>query len=111
VSVESTTKTETAGIVSFLPCRSRFITVSFLIRHFILCTRKSAYIPTQYTLSCIQHRSFIVTVDTKGTKNARQNQQSVSLRHSKGEAIPLQALTGPEGSRGLRLSDFKTFDT
>jgi hypothetical protein len=27
---------------------------------------------------------------------------------SKGKAIPLQALTGPEGSRRLRLPDFKT---
>jgi hypothetical protein len=26
----------------------------------------------------------------------------------KGKAIPLQALTGPEGSRKLRLPDFKT---
>jgi hypothetical protein len=28
-----------------------------------------------------------------------------------GKAIPLQAWTGPEGSRRLRLSDFKTFGT
>jgi hypothetical protein len=26
----------------------------------------------------------------------------------KGKAIPLQALTGPEGSRKLRFPDFKT---
>ena len=29
----------------------------------------------------------------------------------KGEAIPLQACTGPEGSRRLRLQDFMTFGT
>jgi len=29
----------------------------------------------------------------------------------KGKAIPLQAWTGPEGSRRLRLPDFKTFGT
>jgi hypothetical protein len=29
----------------------------------------------------------------------------------KGKAIPLQALTGPEGSRSLRLTDFKTIGT
>jgi hypothetical protein len=29
----------------------------------------------------------------------------------KGKAIPIQALTGPEGSRRLRLPDFKTFGT
>jgi hypothetical protein len=29
----------------------------------------------------------------------------------KGKAIPLQALTGPEGSRRLRLPDFVTIGT
>jgi len=29
----------------------------------------------------------------------------------KGKAIPLQAWTGPEGSRRLRLPDFKTIGT
>jgi len=29
----------------------------------------------------------------------------------KGKAIPLQAWTDPEGSRRLRLPDFKTFGT
>ena len=29
----------------------------------------------------------------------------------KGKSIPLQAWTGPEGSRRLRLPDFKTFCT
>jgi hypothetical protein len=29
----------------------------------------------------------------------------------KGKAIPLQALTGPEGSRRMRLPDFKTVST
>jgi hypothetical protein len=29
----------------------------------------------------------------------------------KGKAIPIQALTGPEGSRNLRLSDFKKIGT
>jgi len=29
----------------------------------------------------------------------------------KGKAIPLQAWTGPEGFRRLRLPDFKTFGT
>jgi len=30
---------------------------------------------------------------------------------NKGKAVPLQAWTGPEGSRRLRLSDFKTIST
>jgi hypothetical protein len=32
-------------------------------------------------------------------------------QYSKGKAIPLQAWTGPEGSRRLRLPDFKTIGT
>jgi len=31
--------------------------------------------------------------------------------HMKGKDIPLQAWTGPEGSRSLRLPDFKTIGT
>ena len=34
-----------------------------------------------------------------------------SVHKNKGKAIPLQAWTGPEGSRRLRLPDFKTIDT
>ena len=34
-----------------------------------------------------------------------------SSRKGKGKAIPLQAWTGPEGSRRLRLPDFKTVGT
>jgi hypothetical protein len=33
------------------------------------------------------------------------------IKNVKGKTIPLQALTGPEGSRRLRLPDFKTVGT
>jgi len=33
------------------------------------------------------------------------------LGKGKGKAIPIQAWTGPEGSRRLRLPDFKTIST
>jgi len=33
------------------------------------------------------------------------------IRTGKGKAIPLQAWTGPEGSRRLQLPDFKTIGT
>ena len=33
------------------------------------------------------------------------------FRKGKGKAIPLQAWTGPEGSRRLRLPDFETIGT
>jgi hypothetical protein len=35
---------------------------------------------------------------------------SISVRY-KGKTIPLKTWTGPEGSRSLRLPDFKTFDS
>jgi hypothetical protein len=35
----------------------------------------------------------------------------IEISKDKGKAIPLQALTGPEGSRRLRLPDFKTIGT
>jgi hypothetical protein len=34
-----------------------------------------------------------------------------SIVKGKGKAIPLQAWTGPEGSRRLRFPDFKTIGT
>jgi hypothetical protein len=33
------------------------------------------------------------------------------LKRNRGKEIPLQAWIGPEGSRSLRLPDFKTLDT
>jgi len=40
-----------------------------------------------------------------------QSEMSTAVEFNKDKAIPLQAWTGPEGSRRLRLSDFKTIDT
>jgi len=37
--------------------------------------------------------------------------KGVTEGKGKGKAIPLQAWTGPEGSRRLRLPDFKTLGT
>jgi hypothetical protein len=36
---------------------------------------------------------------------------AVVILHVKGKAIPLQALTGPDGSRRLRLPNFMTIGT
>jgi len=38
-------------------------------------------------------------------------QSALSHGKGKGKAIPLQAWTSPEGSRRLRLPDFKTVGT
>jgi hypothetical protein len=37
--------------------------------------------------------------------------ESENLGKGKGKAIPLQAWTGPEGSRRIRHQDFKTIGT
>jgi hypothetical protein len=41
----------------------------------------------------------------------RNGKCDVTVMAVKGKSIPLQALTGPEGSRRLRLPDFKTIGT
>jgi len=48
-----------------------------------------------------------------GIWNNRKDEDGnwVPYKAYKGKAIPLQAWTGPEVSRKLRLPDFKTFST
>jgi hypothetical protein len=41
----------------------------------------------------------------------RQRKRMISKTVKRSKAIPLQACTGPEGSRRLRLPDFKTIGT
>jgi hypothetical protein len=41
----------------------------------------------------------------------KENTTTTTTTKGKGKAIPLQAWTGHEGSRRLRLPDFKTFGT
>jgi hypothetical protein len=42
---------------------------------------------------------------------ASEGLNTIPVYFPKGKAIPLQAWTGPEGSRRLRLPDFKTIGT
>jgi hypothetical protein len=54
------------------------------------------------------------TGDTKTLPNLRKfgnPYKGKGKGKGKGKAIPLQAWRGPEGSRRLRLPDFKTIDT
>ena len=43
--------------------------------------------------------------------SANAPKKPLVIYNCKGKAIPLQAWTGPEGSRRLRLPDFKTIGT
>jgi len=64
--------------------------------------------------SCVSSTHRILTPSVKITHTVNLysiiDMQSLSSA-IKGKAIPLQAWTGPEGSRRLRLPDFKTFGT
>jgi hypothetical protein len=44
-------------------------------------------------------------------KYSKRSFFATATRKGNGKAIPLQAWTGPEGSRSLRLPDFKTIGT
>ena len=44
-------------------------------------------------------------------RNKEERKKKYEGINDKGKAIPLQAWTGPEGSRRLRLPDFKTIST
>jgi len=55
-----------------------------------------------------------VLVPEVAGRNSKSSQFTNHLRPTlkgKGKAIPLQAWTGPEDSRRLRLTDFKTVGT
>jgi len=47
----------------------------------------------------------------RGCNVALMNATGQCILKGKGKVIPLQAWTGPEGSRRLRLPDFKTIGT
>jgi hypothetical protein len=54
-----------------------------------------------------------LNVQTHSCKSAAYIEDSLMMSEhvGKGKATPLQTLTGPEGSRRLRLPDFKTIGT
>ena len=54
----------------------------------------------------------LLTADTDLPTCCDSNMQGeITVNFIKGKAIPLQAWTGPQGSRRLRLPDFKTIGT
>jgi hypothetical protein len=50
-------------------------------------------------------------VDTEKKTGMGETMKKPEITQGKGKAIPLQAWTGPEGSRSLRLPYFKTIGT
>ena len=55
-------------------------------------------------------KSFVLPLAIQENKDANTQNHSFDCC-VKGKEIPLQALTSPEGSRRLRLPDFKTIGT
>ena len=47
----------------------------------------------------------------KGIEVLINHEVNNAVSKGKGKAVPLQALTGPDDPRSLRLPDFKTIDT
>jgi hypothetical protein len=52
----------------------------------------------------------IKVIQFSGIPGGSVGRKKTSRKYCKGKAIPLQAWTGPEGSRRKRLPDFKTTD-
>jgi hypothetical protein len=73
--------------------------------------------PTPYLFLNRKHSDVIQTTEVDSTpSNTMQDHEklydNISINGTgKGKAISLQAWTGPEGSRRLRLPDFKIIDT
>jgi hypothetical protein len=53
----------------------------------------------------------VVDIKVAGISQRHVFSWTVACYVAKGKAIPLQAWTGPEGSRRLKLPDFKTDGT
>jgi hypothetical protein len=64
---------------------------------------------TAFIFSDLNHKVVIFLSQTEGTP--KHFFRKKALGKGKGKAIPLQPLTGPEGSSRLRLPDFKTIGT
>jgi hypothetical protein len=62
-----------------------------------------------YTFLCMQFIHVYKASPINATAGRNKHKKSADME--KGKATPLQALTGPEGSRRLRLPGFKTAGT
>ena len=64
---------------------------------------------------CIITIAYCVLVPRPGNgkteKRERKKKSFIMITKDKGRTIPLQAWTGPEGSKSLRLPNFKTVGT
>jgi hypothetical protein len=62
-----------------------------------------------FKLSCLVRQ--LISAKACALQNTAEESKTFFLNNTKCEAIPLQAWTGPEGSKRLRFPDFKTVGT
>jgi hypothetical protein len=88
------------GIYVYIPCIKEIVSlpIIIIIIIIIIITTFGYYPPKTHRRIPSRHKSSFLSSFTRGAG------------HSKGKAIPLQPWTGPEGSRRLRLPDFKTIE-
>jgi hypothetical protein len=96
-------------LVLFIPCVWTELNCSFMTQN---CTFDYTH-TILYRSYTFRHRSpYLRELYTIISNLLKYNTlQSSSYNTRKGKAIALQALTGPEGSRRLRLPDFMTIGT
>jgi len=75
----------------------------------------ASFISVPLTLSDVHHlcceTKFIIMQKKLSRHKLYRNNLTTASVKCKGKAISIQAWTGPEGSRKLRLPDFKTIGT
>jgi hypothetical protein len=80
-----------------------------MLSHSIYPDNDTEMIETRWvkpTMTVSKYTNFKIISSQSHYRTKIFNLQDVTNRAMKGKAIPLQALTGPEGSRRLKLVDF-----
>jgi hypothetical protein len=86
--------------------------VTLNLRNIILVTLMVTHANSCIHIHAERERSCIDVSYTNFDKmDGQQNKTQHIIAKGKGKAIPVQAWTGPEGSRRLRFPDFKTVGT
>jgi hypothetical protein len=83
----------------------------FVKNEFEQCCRQTISLPNPYTYDKRATYFPIHDYFVLGSFSCHLQKSFYPLGKGKGRAIPLQALTDPEGSRRVRLPDFKTIGT
>jgi hypothetical protein len=78
----------------------------YLASHFALVTETSHFVLTVHALHCVQFLKWAIPLCVVNNITGTSEGHTAQHEFFKVKAMQLQALTGPEGSRRLRLPDF-----